>query len=300
MNLKQLQAFLVVAQERQITAAAKRLYMAQPPLSYQMKQLEKELGVKLFLRNAHGITLTSAGRTFQDYAQQMVKLGQAAGEALSQEKSGRIGTIHLGLISSTGKLVLNPMVQRLTVDYPRVNFAITEANTMALIDELNSGLLDLAIVRTPFNTRGLEQRPLYQDQMVALGDHEQYRFPTGKMEISDFDQQPLIIYRRFEAIFNDTFARQGVTPYYCVKCDDARTAIMWANQGMGIAVVPQLIAQTYAEQPLTMVDYPAWNSQVEVVWQSGARLSPLTRRFINLLVENKKKLGKKRQSAPCG
>lgn len=298
MNLKQLQAFLVVAQERQITAAAKRLYMAQPPLSYQMKQLEKELGVKLFLRNAHGITLTSAGRTLQDYAQQMVKLGQAAGEALSQEKSGRIGTIHLGLISSTGKLVLNPMVQRLTVDYPRVNFAITEANTMALIDELNSGLLDLAIVRTPFNTRGLEQRPLYQDQMVALGDHEQYQFPTGQMEISDFDQQPLIIYRRFEAIFNDTFARQGVTPHYCVKCDDARTAIMWANQGMGIAVVPQLIAQTYAEQPLTMVDYPAWNSQIEVVWQSGARLSPLTRRFINLLVENKKKLGKKRQSAP--
>ena len=288
MNLKQLQAFLVVAQERQITAAAKRLYMAQPPLSYQMKQLEKELGVKLFLRNAHGITLTSAGRTFQGYAQQMVKLGQAAGEALSKEKSGRIGTIHLGLISSTVELVPNTGMQHLTADYPRVNFAITEGNTMALIDELNSGLLDLAIVRTPFNTRGLEQRPLYQDRMVALGDHDRYQFPTGQMGITDFDQQPLIIYRRFEAIFNDTFARQGVMPHYCVKCDDARTAIMWANQGMGIAVVPQLIAQTYTKVPLTVVDYPAWKSQIEIVWQSGAQLSPLAKRFINLLMENKR------------
>ena len=288
MNLKQLQAFLVVAQERQITAAAKRLYMAQPPLSYQMKQLEKELGVKLFLRNAHGITLTSAGRTFQGYAQQMVKLGQVAGEAPSKEKSGRIGTIHLGLISSTGELVPNTGMQQLTADYPRVNFAITEGNTMALIDELNSGLLDMAIVRTPFNTRGLEQRPLYQDRMVALGAHDRYQFPTGQMGISDFDQQPLIIYRRFEAIFNDTFARQGVMPHYCVKCDDARTAIMWANQGMGIAVVPQLIAQTYTKVPLTVVDYPAWKSQIEIVWQSGAQLSPLAKRFINLLMENKR------------
>lgn len=92
MNLKQLQEFLVVAQERQITSAAKRLYMAQPPLSYQMKQLEKELGFKLFTRNSYGIDLTPAGKTFQAYAQEMVKTRQAAIEALDQEKTGRLGT----------------------------------------------------------------------------------------------------------------------------------------------------------------------------------------------------------------
>lgn len=284
MNLKQLQAFLVVAQERQITAAAKRLYMAQPPLSYQMKQLEKELGTKLFTRSSYGIELTSAGRTFWAYAQKMVKLRQAAGEALNQEKSGRMGTVHLGLISSTGRLIPNQAMLQLTADYPHVNFSITEGNTMMLVDQLNSGLLDLAIVRTPFNARGLTERSLYQDQMVALGDHGRYHIlATNKMKITDFDQQPLILYRRFEAIFNETFAHQGVTPYYSVKCDDARTAIMWANRGMGIAVVPRLIAQDYAKLPLTTVDYSGWNSQIEVIWQRGTKLSPLTRRFINLL-----------------
>lgn len=291
MNLKQLQAFLVVAQERQITAAAKRLYMAQPPLSYQMKQLEKELGTKLFTRSSYGIELTPAGRTFLTYAQQMVKVRQAAEEALSQEKTGQMGTVHLGLISSTGELLPNQALTQLTTYYPRVNFEITEGNTMALIDQLNSGLLDLAIVRTPFNTRGLIQQVLYQDQMVAVGNHQRYSFPSARMQIKDFDHQPLILYRRFEAIFNDTFARNGITPFYSVKCDDARTAINWADKGMGIALVPRLITQSCARSAITTVDYPAWDSQIEVVWQRDGGLSPVAKRFVNLLTsENKKPL----------
>lgn len=285
MNLKQLQEFLVVAQERQITSAAKRLYMAQPPLSYQMKQLEKELGVKLFTRNSYGIDLTPEGRTFQVYAQEMVKTRQAAIEALDQEKTGRLGTIHLGLISSTGALVPNQALRQLTADYPRVNFEISEGNTMQLIDQVNSNLIDIAIVRTPFNMRGLTARTLYHDELVAVGDHQRFNFPDSKFSITDFDQQPLILYRRFESIFNETFAQHGVAPFYSVKCDDARTALMWANNGMGIAIVPHLIAKSYAQLPITPIDYQAWNSSIQVVWQKGAKLKPVTKRFINLLTK---------------
>lgn len=285
MNLKQLQEFLVVAQERQITSAAKRLYMAQPPLSYQMKQLEKELGVKLFNRSSYGIVLTAAGKTFQSYAQKMVMTRQAAVEALDQERTGKLGTIHLGLISSTGILVPNRDLQQLASDYPRVNFAITEGNTMQLIDQLNSNLIDVAIVRTPFNMRGMEARTIYRDQMVAVGDHQYFDFPRTKLQISDLDQQMLILYRRFESIFNETFAQQGVTPFYSVKCDDARTAIAWANAGMGVAIVPQLIAKTYARQPMTIIDYAGWNSRIQVVWRRGTTLTPVTQRFIQILTK---------------
>ena len=226
MNLKQLQAFLVVAQERQITAAAKRLYMAQPPLLYQMKQLEKELGVKLFTRSSYGIELTPAGRTFQTYAQQMVKLRQAAGEALDQEKAGRMGTIHLGLISSTGDLVPNQAMQQLTVDYPHISFAISEGNTMELVDQLNSGLLDLAVVRTPFNTRGLEERSLYQDEMVALGDHDRFRFPAKEMKIGDYVLIPSNSSHQF------TFARIAGDYEYNPQNKEG----LWHSRDIGIIV----------------------------------------------------------------
>lgn len=78
MNIKQLKYFLVVAEERQITFAAKKLYIAQPPLSYQLKQLEKEVGVQLFVRTAHGIELTEEGKVFQKYAEKIVSLSISA------------------------------------------------------------------------------------------------------------------------------------------------------------------------------------------------------------------------------
>lgn len=70
MNLKQLEYFIAVAEEKQVTAAAKRLNIAQPPLSYQLKQLEKELDVRLLKRTAHGIQLTTAGNVLAKYAKQ--------------------------------------------------------------------------------------------------------------------------------------------------------------------------------------------------------------------------------------
>ncbi|NRO36818.1 HTH-type transcriptional regulator TfdS [Lactobacillus helveticus] len=77
MNIKQLRYFLVVAEEKQITSAAKRLYIAQPPLSYQLKQLEIELGAQLFKRTAHGIELTDAGQILQSYASEILSLSES-------------------------------------------------------------------------------------------------------------------------------------------------------------------------------------------------------------------------------
>ncbi len=108
MNLKQLRYFLVVAEEKQITAAAKRLYIAQPPLSYQLKQLEKELGAQLFKRTAHGIELTDVGQIFQSYANEIISLAQNAENQVHKTISGELGTIAIGMASSsTGLIPMN-------------------------------------------------------------------------------------------------------------------------------------------------------------------------------------------------
>ncbi|HJA27005.1 MAG TPA: LysR family transcriptional regulator [Candidatus Limosilactobacillus intestinigallinarum] len=285
MNIKQLQAFLVVVQEHQITAAAKRLYTTQPPLSYQMKQLEKELGVKLFVRNAHGIRLTAAGQTFQRYAQQIVSLDRQAHDELHQEENGETGQVNLGLISSAGDLIPNAAMRALTRNYPRITFSITEGNTFDLVDRLNTGLLDLAVVRTPLNMRGLAKKVLNTDRMVAVGDPTAASLPTP-LRLTDLAGVPLILYRRFEAIFNRDFAQAGVTPFYAVRCDDARTAIRWADRGMGVALVPESIARCDAHQVITPVDYPAWNTHVQLVWKKDEPLRPVIRHLIDLLAEN--------------
>ncbi len=91
MNLKQLQYFIAVVEEKQITAAAKKLNIAQPPLSYQLKQLEAELETKLFTRTAHGIVLTDAGMMLEKYARKILDLTTVAEEKVKKTTKGELG-----------------------------------------------------------------------------------------------------------------------------------------------------------------------------------------------------------------
>ncbi|CDF68025.1 Transcriptional regulator [Lactobacillus acidophilus DSM 20079 = JCM 1132 = NBRC 13951 = CIP 76.13] len=136
MNIKQLHYFLVVAEEKQITAAAKRLYIAQPPLSYQLKQLEKELGAQLFKRTAHGIELTDAGQTLQSYASEILSLAQNAKNQVHKTISGELGTVAMGIVSSSTGYMPIAAFKELTQFYPEINFDIYEDNTFGVLDKL--------------------------------------------------------------------------------------------------------------------------------------------------------------------
>lgn len=283
MNIKQLRSFLVVAQEHQITAAAKLLYTTQPPLSYQIKQLEKEVGVNLFTRKPHGLELTNAGKSFYRYAQQIVNLATNAEEELKRESKGTMGSIRLGIISSAGNIIPNPKIRQFTKYYPEVNIQITDANTFSLINKLNNNPLDLAIVRPPFNMQGLATKQICKDRMVAVANPQYFALPKGKLSLKEISQQPLILYRRFESMFNESFAQNGLRPFYAVKCDDARTAIQWADQGMGVALVPQSIGQVFSDQQLRLVDYSRWDTQTMVVWRKDQPVKPIVDKFIQAL-----------------
>ena len=281
MNLKQLKYFLVVAEERQITSAAKKLFIAQPPLSYQLKQLEKEIGAQLFIRNAHGMELTEEGKAFQKYAEKIVDLSLTATSQIRQIKTGELGKIRIGVISSCGGVVPNKQFNKLIEYYPNVSFEIHEANTFGIIEQLQDGLIDLGIVRTPFNLEGLNFKDFHQEPMVAVTNNND--FDRGKIEhLSQLKGKPIILYRRFQEIFNRSFRHQGIRPFYAVTCDDARTAIHWADEGLGIALVPQSIAQTYAKSSIVSIKHAHWVTHLNIVWRKDRQVTPLMEKIIEM------------------
>ena len=281
MNLKQLKYFLVVAEERQITSAAKKLFIAQPPLSYQLKQLEKEIGAQLFIRNAHGMELTEEGKAFQKYAEKIVDLSLTATSQIRQIKTGELGKIRIGVISSCGVVVPNKQFKKLMEYYPNVSFEIHEANTFGIIEQLQDGIIDLGIVRTPFNLEGLNFKDFHQEPMVAVTNNND--FGRGKIEhLSQLKGKPIILYRRFQEIFNRSFRHQGIRPFYAVTCDDARTAIHWADEGLGIALVPQSIAQTYAKSSIVSIKHAHWVTHLNIVWRKDRQVTPLMEKIIEM------------------
>lgn len=282
MNIKQLRYFLVAAEEKQITSAAKRLYIAQPPLSYQLKQLEIELGAQLFKRTAHGIELTDAGQILQSYASEILSLSESVKNQVHKTVSGELGTIAIGMASSSTGLIPMKSFQDLTKFYPEINFDIYEDNTFGIIDKLEKKTIDLGIVRTPYNRNGLNAKTLTTERMMAVTADPKFKDKT-ELRIKDLNEQPLIIYRRFEEIFNQTFAHHGIKPFYAVKCDDSRTAITWAKRKMGIALVPESIASTYAPDDLIPIKYSNWITHLQLVRRKDQKVTPLMKRIIDSL-----------------
>ena len=282
MNLKQLRYFLVVAEEKQITAAAKRLYIAQPPLSYQLKQLEKELGAQLFKRTAHGIELTDVGQIFQSYANEIISLAQNAENQVHKTISGELGTIAIGMASSSTGLIPMNSFSELRKYYPEISFDIYEDNTYGILDKLEKKTIDLGIVRTPYNQAGLNTKTLTTEKMMAISVDPDFQ-QKKELRIKDLADQPLIIYRRFEDIFNQTFAHHGLKPFYAVKCDDSRTAITWAKRKMGVALVPESIATTYAQENMIAIKHANWITHLQLVWRKDHQVTPLMKKIIDAI-----------------
>ncbi len=243
MNLKQLEYFTAVVQTGSISAAARTLHISQPPLSTQLHLLEEELGTSLFERGAKSIRLTDAGRTFYNRAVSILDLADTAVREVQHIGSGLSGTLPMGTISSCAAALLQTRLPAFCRLYPDVRFEIHEGNTFELIEKLSRGIIELGIVRTPFQARGLDCLYLEEEPMAAAG-HASYfeAVGNGPLVLSKLARTPLIYYRRFDPLFGAAFDREGISPLILCKNDDARTSLLWARAGLGVALVPLSIA----------------------------------------------------------
>lgn len=283
MNFRQLEYFLAVANAGQITAAARQLHMAQPPLSYQLKQLEAEMGVTLLNRTAAGTTLTPAGKLLRDYAQQLLDLRDRADSQVRSLGQGLAGVLSVGVISSSIGATPNAKLRTLTRHYPKVQIRLFEDNTYGLIDRLDKHLIDVAIVRTPFTAPGLASKELTTESMAAVVPQKYDHFQGATLRVEDLATVPLIIYRRFEHLFETTFAEKKMAPFIACTCDDARTAVQWANNRMGVAIVPQSVAEEVSGigTAVRPIRYQPWRTTLKLVWPEQITPSPLLQRFID-------------------
>ncbi len=240
MNLKQMKYFLTIADEGSISRAARVLHISQPPLSQQLRQLEEELRVRLFVRGARSMTLTDAGRLLYQHAQNILELSDRAVKDLQQFEDDGRGSLRIGMVSSSEVPYVLERIRPFRDRYPRMEFQIYEGNTYQLLDWMKEDRVELAFVRTPFAEDGFECLFLEEETMAAVGKQEFFRGgQPEEITMQELAEMPLIIYRRWETILNHSFREAGVSvpDYFCV-CDDMRTSLAWAESGFGTAIVP--------------------------------------------------------------
>lgn len=240
MDIKQLYYFTAIVEEKTISGAARKLHISQPPLSTAIKQLERELGTTLFVRGNRSIYLTDSGKLLYSQACSIIKLYENAIESIKDSTNGVKGTLKIGVISSTENIFLDKFALQFHELYPDIRFELYEGNTYELIDMLNSRIIEVAFVRTPYTPNDLEFFTIASEHLVAFGDKRFFEdIKEDPICYSDLGQKPLVVYRRWLSIIKQEFQKREINPYFTCINDDARTSIAWIQKGMGIGILPE-------------------------------------------------------------
>ena len=149
MDLRSLKYFVVVAQELNITRAAEKLNMSQPPLSNQIKALEEDLGVTLFIRGKRHLQLTEAGSLLLRRANQVLELTDKTRQELQEMQNGLSGTITIGMVEGRAPFLVSRWIAGFREEFPLVQFSLWNGSSDDVLERLYRGLVDRALLASP-------------------------------------------------------------------------------------------------------------------------------------------------------
>ena len=287
MDIKQLINFITIVEEGNITKAAQKLHISQPPLSNQLKALEEELGVKLIERGSRKVTLTDVGNLLYKRGKDMVNVFESTLNEVEDFKSGIEGVLKIGAVSTCNQFIPNELISPYAKQYPKVKFELYEGNTYEVVDMIERGIVDIGVVRTPFNSENLCCLNLRTEPMVVVVNKNGEKFGfeyREKIDLKDLDGKPIVIYRRYEKLIMDVLQLNKVKAnIYCLN-DDSRTTIAWAQAGLAIGIVPKsIIDNSNKEIEVYELDEEELKTQISVAWMGNKYLPRSARNLLDMI-----------------
>lgn len=294
MELRQLRYFVTVVEEKTVTAAAEKLNMTQPPLTAQLKLLEKELNCSLFQRKGRRLQVTEAGKHFYQKAAVILGMCDAAAKEMRDFDSGVAGSLQIGVVSSVQEGIFTRWLTAFAGTYPEIRYEIYSANTYQLLEQVRTGQLDLAVVRTPFSARDIGQKVLGEESLMAVGMPDFFdggnapRPPDRAITLRELEGKPLILYRRWEQILRAGFEAEGLFPEIRCCTDTAQATLALAGGGLGIGILPAsaVSAATRAQMEVRVLREASLSSRIVMICQKPELLSRTARLFWEFMEEN--------------
>ena len=285
---RELQYFLTIVQEGSILAAAQTLHMAQPPLSRSIKQLEETLGCKLFERGPRKITLTAAGKIFQNRAEQMMKLMSTTLTEVKEFQAGNQGTLSIGTATSCGVTVLPKVANIFHQQYPNLKFELWEESSVRITELIKTGIIELGLIRFSFDADTFNIIRLPREPLVAaIPLHEEENFPkTSYLSLAELAEKPLMIHRKYETILTEKCQQAGFDPHYLSKAGNILPLLAWADAGVGIAIVPKAAIGMIPTPNLSFrtITDPLVELNAAIIWLRNHELSPAAQNFLDVFM----------------
>jgi DNA-binding transcriptional LysR family regulator len=246
-EIRHLRYFLVVAQTLHFSKAAQMLGIAQPPLSQQIKRLERLIGHRLFDRTTRGVKLTLAGQLLAERARSTIEKVQDDLAQVRRLGRGEEGTLTVGFAGSVMFTELPAAIQDYRRRYPKVELRLRELNTSAQISALLTGTIDLAFLRDGDPTEGIQIATLFEERYVAVLPVAHALARKRSLHVRDLRNEPFILFaRRMGPLaFDRTIAcceGNGFRPNIVQDAPQWPTLVRLVAAGLGVSLAPACVA----------------------------------------------------------
>lgn len=298
-ELRQLRYFVAVAEELHFSRAAKRLNIAQPPLTQQIQLLERGLGVRLFDRTTRRVELTAAGGAFLEGARRTLTEAARAGELARRASRGDLDTLRIGFTDAAMMSVLPGAIDRYRRAFPGVHLDLRDDNTAAQIDEsLRHDLIDVGLMRGPIAATTLRVETIFEEPFcVALPDAHPLA-DRARIPIRLLRDEPFVLFpRRISPAYYDQLVgacqKAGFRPEVVYEAVKYSTVIGLIAAGCGLTLVPRsngnLTRTGVTYRPLTGM--PA-KAAVIAAYRLDDRVSPVLTGFLDATRDAARAIGK--------
>jgi DNA-binding transcriptional LysR family regulator len=279
-------AIQILFQEKNISRTSERLYVSQPALTYRFKNLEKEFGTKLFFKIKGGIEFTSEGLHLVEYSQEMIKKLQKTKDYMLNIQDVVKGTLRLGVSSNFAQYKLPKILKSFSTQFPNVQFNINTGWSTDILSLLNSGTVQLGILRGNYEWYG-KKALLHKERLCLISKRE--------INMENLPDLPLINYKTdssLKVLINGWWHdRYSEPPFIMMETDRLETCKEMVKNDLGIAIVPQICLQPSDNLQIHELSYNDGEPVNRYTWlmynQDTLQLSTV-KNFIDFLNENPK------------
>ena len=283
-DLRSLSAFVAVAEELHFGRAARRLGMAQPQLSHQIRRLECRVGCQLLQRGTRRVELSEPGRILLSIARRVLKDLSVGLHETQRVGRGEAGRLNVGFSATIMLAGLPEVVRSFYLLYPDVDLRLTELQTTLQLDAIRTGALDVGLLRGPVDDDSLEVEPIFREPFIALVSASHSLAASRKpMSIAELAGEPFILFPRESApnVYDYIVAMcndKGFTPRIVQHGIEWPTIVGLVAAGLGVSVAPQCVAQFVRfGAHRRLISSPVAETHVALCWRKDNSKASLQR-----------------------
>lgn len=289
MEIRQLKAFVAIAELGTFTAGALRVHVTQAAISMQIRQLERELDARVFVRAPRRVMLTEAGEKLLDRARAILREHDAAVEEISALAGAERGRLRIGSASAMVNTDQLPMLlKQIKTSHPGAEISVTSGTSESLVQQILAGELDLAFVSLPVEARGIQTEKLSKDELVAIASPGHKLAKQRVVSAYELAGEKLILGERggnTRRLIDNFFAQAGVSLTIGMELSRLAAIKRMVEADMGVGIVP---LQSAREEIAAGKLVSWWIEGAQINWEMGlARLvggyeSPISKAFLKL------------------